>query len=161
MIKPTFVRHVVEEPEQQCDNVAEHLAPQLTRAGYFTRPSVLDMSSMSETELMQIDNFEVCREGFGSIKWLGVTDVRGLDLDELVDIGKGAVTVCPDGNRAPVGTQLNKSAVICLKVQRTASSQDEAARLKKRIQQLTEKAGHKFISYDLDTWIFSVTDFEA
>jgi hypothetical protein len=164
LIKPTFVRHLAPEPQQEyetCGDACPKLAPSLTREGYFSCPSVLDMSRMSEAQLKQIDNFEICRQGFGSIMWPGVTDVRGVDLDQLVSIGEGTITVFPHDSMPPVGTGLNKSAVISLRVQRVARSQRETTMLQERIQLLTEKAGHKFISYDLHTWIFSVPDFDA
>jgi len=164
LIKPTFVRHLAQEPQQECEtrgDACPKLAPSLTREGYFCCPSVLDMSLMSEAQLEHIDNFEICRHGFGSIVWPGVTDVRGVDLDQVISIGEGAITAFPNDPLPRVGTGLNKSAVISLRVKRVARSQREATMLQERIQLLTEKAGHKFISYDLDTWIFSVPDFEA
>lgn len=115
---------------------------------------------MSEAQLKVIDNFEVCRRGLGSIKWPGITDVRGLDLDQIISIDEGTVTVYPDSSpQPPIGTGLNKAAVISLKVKREARSPEEATKLQERIQYLTKMAGHSFISYDLDKWIFSVPDF--
>lgn len=116
---------------------------------------------MSEAKLKMIDNFEVCRHGYGSIKWPGITDVRGLDLDRIVSIDRGTVTLHADDSQAPVGMVLNKAAVISLKVKRAARTPEEAGKLQERIKHLTERAGHIFISYDLDTWIFSVPDFDG
>lgn len=164
VIKPKFTRHVAETAEEEGgdDFVADasKLVPTLTREGYFTSPSLQAITHMPEAELKQIDNFEVGRHGFGSVKWPGITDVRGLDLDKIISIGEGTVTMYPDDSQPAVGTALNKEAVISLQVRRTARSPEHSFKLQERIQHLTEKAGHKFISYDLETWIFAVKDFD-
>lgn len=117
---------------------------------------------MSETELKMIDNFEVCRKGLGSIKWPGITDVRGLQLDNIIHIGQGTVMVYPDEDSKPLrGLALNKAAVVSLKVKRHTHSPAEVRKLQERIQHLTEQAGHAFMSYDLSTWIFSVPNFDV
>lgn len=117
---------------------------------------------MCDAELKMIDNFEVCREGFGSIKWPGITDVRGLHLDKIIHIGQGTVMVCPEEDSQPLrGLALNKEAVVSLKVKRNTHSPAEVRMLQERIQQLTEQAGHTFMSYDLSTWIFSVPNFDV
>jgi hypothetical protein len=48
---------------------------------------------MTDQELASVTNFKVIRDGFGEIQWEGRTDVRGLNLDELVFIEK-KVTTC-------------------------------------------------------------------
>merc|ERR1711998_769369 len=105
------------------------------------------MSCMSEAELKAIDNFEVCQEGLGSIKWPGVTDVRGLDLDQLISINNGTVTLS-HGDLESADLRLNKDAVISLKVKRSVHTPEESEKLQERIQYLTERAGHTFLSYD-------------
>jgi hypothetical protein len=160
--KPNLVRHVAEAPQPDVgsDNIDPNHVPILTRADYFTRPSIKDMALMTVEQLLRIDNFQIERQDVGSIQWPGITDVRGLNLDELVSIDHGAVEVYQD-DRPPVGNALNKGAVISLRVNRQAASDEEANMLQKRIRHLTEKSGHTFISYDLNTWIFSVRSFDA
>lgn len=160
IMTPTFTIYAP-QPEQEELSVKSKVAPSLTRAEYFSNPSCDEMDKMSEEELKQIDNFEIGRHGFGSVKWPGLSDVRGLDLDQIINIGDGTVSLYPNESKPAAGTALNKMAVISLKVKRDARSPEHAAKLKERIQQLTEKAGHKFISYDLDTWTFSVPSFDA
>lgn len=41
---------------------------------------------MSDEELAAVPNFRIIRDGYGEILWEGKTDVRGLNLDELVFI---------------------------------------------------------------------------
>jgi nuclear pore complex protein Nup98-Nup96 len=183
-IKPNFIRHdvrklVLSEAETEIKEgdllrhdggklghsdaeieIKEGSVPSLTRDMYFSKPSIEEMSRMSEKQLMKIRDFEICHESFGSIKWPGFIDVRGLDLDKLVTIKQGKVHVYADA-QAPLDTALNKNAVISLNVKREAASEEEAARLRERLHQLTEKAGNTFISYDLETWVFAVPNFEV
>jgi hypothetical protein len=116
------------------------------------------MSKMSEVKLSQIDNLEIGRYGFGSIKWPGLTDVRRLDFDKILDIERGRLTVYPDQDKPRIGTELNKEAVISLNV-KTRAAPNKAADVKERLIGITEKLGGKFISYDLDMWIFRVPHF--
>jgi nuclear pore complex protein Nup98-Nup96 len=140
--------------------IKEGSVPSLTREMYFSRPSIEELSRMSERELMKIRDFEICHERFGSIKWPGFTDVRSLDLDKVVTIKQGKVHVYAD-SPPPLDTELNKNAVISLNVKRAAASEEEATRLCEKLQAITERAGHTFISYDLETWVFKVPNFEA
>jgi nuclear pore complex protein Nup98-Nup96 len=162
VIKPLFIRHDAEKLLQGEAQSKTRCAvvPSLAKGKYFTRPSIEEMCLMSENELMSIEDFEVCHEDFGSIKWPGCTDVRGMDLDKIVTIVDGRVSVYADSS-PPVDTGLNKKAVVSLRVKRHAVCDVQATRLTERIQHLTVKAGHTFISYDLDTWIFSVPNFET
>lgn len=112
---------------------------------------------MSEVKLSQIDNFEIGRYGFGSIKWPGLTDVRKLDFDKIIDIERARLTVYPEQDKPRIGTELNKEAVISLNVKTRASN--NVAEVKERLTEITEKLGGKFISYDLDMWILRVPHF--
>lgn len=115
---------------------------------------------MSEAKLSQIDNLEIGRYGYGSIKWPGLTDVRQLDFDKIIDIQRGRLTVYPEHEKPTVGTELNKEAVISLNV-KTRAGPSKAAEVKDRLVAITEKLGGKFISYDLDMWIFCVPHFNV
>lgn len=116
------------------------------------------MSKMTEAKLSQIDNLEIGRYGFGSIKWPGLTDVRRLDFDRIIEIERGRLTVYPEQAKPKIGTELNKEAVISLSV-KTRAAPSKAADVKERLTMITEKLGGKFISYDLDMWIFRVPHF--
>jgi len=118
------------------------------------------MSKMSEVRLSQIDNLEIGRYGFGSIKWPGLTDVRRLDFDRIIDIERGRLTMYPEQDKPRVGTELNKEAVISLNI-KTRAAPSKVAEVKERLTTITEKLGGKFISYDLDMWIFRVPHFNV
>lgn len=140
------------------------LRPILARPEYFSNPSMQKLATLSEKELANVDNFEIGRHGFGSIKWPGLTDLRRVNLDELVQIDRGNVTVYPEIEMRPAkGSGLNKEAVICLNVRpsRGDVSADQEHKLMDRIRNHTEQAGNIFISYDLKTWIFRVPHFDG
>jgi len=115
---------------------------------------------MSEVKLSQIDNLEIGRYGYGSIKWPGLTDVRRLDFDKIIDIERGRLTVYPEHEKPKIGTELNKEAVVSLNV-KTRAAPSKLVEVKDKLISITEKLGGKFISYDLDMWIFRVPHFNV
>lgn len=118
------------------------------------------MSKMSEAKLSQIDNLEIGRYGYGTIKWPGLTDVRRLDFDRIIDIERGRLTVYPEQDKPKAGTEVNKEAVISLNV-KTRAAPSKAAEVKDRLAAITDKLGGTFISYDMDTWIFRIPHFNV
>merc|ERR1712154_582976 len=92
------------------------LVPQLKREEYYSNPSVEAMSRMSEAKLSRIDNLEIGRYGFGSVRWPGLTDVRHLDFDADVVIDRGSLTLYRDREVPPVGEELNKEASVTLHI---------------------------------------------
>lgn len=160
-IKPKFVRHAADRSlsaDENGESAPLSLLPHSSRQEYYSSPSIEMMSKMSEAKLSQIDNLEIGRYGYGSIKWPGLTDVRQLDFDKIIDIQRGRLTVYPEYEKPNVGTELNKEAVISLNV-KTRAGPSKAAEVKDRLVAITEKLGGKFISYDLDMWIFCVPHF--
>lgn len=118
------------------------------------------MTKMSEARLSRIDNLRIERFGFGAVTWPGLTDVRRLDLDAIVDIGKGSLTLYPSMEKPPTGKGLNKEAVVCLDVKpsRAAAHPDV---LRDRLMKISEDFGGRFISYDMEKWIFRMPHFGA
>ncbi|KAK8450285.1 hypothetical protein SEVIR_7G340584v4 [Setaria viridis] len=58
----------------------------------------------------RVKDFVVGRHGYGSIKFLGETDVRGLDLESIVEFNNREVIVYKDDSKKPpVGEGLNKA----------------------------------------------------
>jgi len=162
-IKPKFFVHAVDRPlgsDDDAQPAPASLLPRLTRPEYYSNPSMEMMSKMSEVKLSQIDNLEIGRYGYGSIKWPGLTDVRRLDFDKIIDIERGRLTVYPDQDKPKIGTEVNKEAVISLNV-KTRAAPSKAAEVKERLAAITEKLGGKFISYDMDMWIFRIAHFSV
>ena len=96
----------------------EKLMPKLTQADYFMEPSVEELAAKERAEpgyCRRVRDFVVGRQGYGSIKFLGETDVRGLDLESIVEFNNREVIVYKDDSeKPPVGEGLNKAAVVTL-----------------------------------------------
>ena len=85
--------------------------------GYSTFPSLLHLSQLTDNELLKVTNFTVLRREFGKIVWDGETDVRDLNLDEIIEIGELYVSVYhkyPKSDIPKVGSKLNKGATVTL-----------------------------------------------
>ncbi len=62
--------------------------------GYYTKPPCEELMGMEPVGLSQVMDFTVGRTDFGTIRWLGLTDIRGLPLDDLVSIEDNEVCCC-------------------------------------------------------------------
>lgn len=117
---------------------------------------------MSEAKLSRIDNLEIGRYGYGSIRWPGLTDVRRLDFDEEVVIERGSVTLYPNKDKPIAGEGLNKEAVISLNVRPSKDMKLKSPEaIKARLAKISEDFGGKLISYDMEKWIFRVPNFST
>jgi hypothetical protein len=81
-------------------------APKLTLEGYLTSPHINVLKNMNNKELSKVKNFTIIRPGYGKIEWIGETDVRSLNLDEIVKIEKKEVFVYEDCPPVEHGTGL-------------------------------------------------------
>ena len=145
--------------------------PKLTKGdGYSVSPSVETMAQMSEADLAAVSNFVVSREGLGSIAWEGAVDVRGVDLDTVVEIKFRDVAVYDaeeeNGTKPPLGSKLNRPAVITMydvfpKDGGADASEEARSKFEKRISKSTKKMGAELISYNAETgvWKFRVLHF--
>ncbi|CDR96653.1 Nucleoporin2, putative [Babesia bigemina] len=160
------------EPADACpifklaDNAPGH-PPILTKEGYTTRPTMSSLRQMSDKQLANVMDFQVIREGFGDILWPGYTDVRQLNLDNIVDIAHRKVTMYGNTSRVhPVGEGLNKSAIVTLQ---NCAPRDytEGASITSTVEQLeklkdhTASLGCKFISANFKTgqWVYEAPYF--
>jgi len=169
-VRPNFIRHAPERTDYNEDGAAVDaapaptaLVPRLERPEYYSSPSMEAMSQMSEAKLSRIDNLEIGRYGYGSIRWPGLTDVRRLDFDAVVVIERGSLTLYPDSDLPPIGEELNKEAVVTLNVKpsRADAKPKSAEIFKARLTKISEKFGGKFISYDMEKWIFRLPHFDG
>jgi len=162
-IKPNIIRHGPERSEEAplAEVAAASLVPKLSRADYYSNPSIEAMSRMSEAQLSRIDNLEIGRYGYGAVKWPGLTDVRCHDFDRDVRIERGSLTLYPDREKPDIGQGLNKEAVVTLNVKPTRNDVKPKSleQLQQRLSKLSEEFGGKFISYDMEKWIFRVPHF--
>lgn len=71
----------------------------------------------SKQELVKISDFKIYNE-FGSVQWIGETDLTELDLADLVTIELESAEVYDDERhkmtKPSVGLKLNKPAIITL-----------------------------------------------
>jgi nuclear pore complex protein Nup98-Nup96 len=164
-IKPNLVRHPLERCEDNDEDAPApaSLVPRLSRPEYYSDPSIEKMSTMSEAQLSRLDNLVIGRYGFGSVRWPGLSDVRQIDFDDTVVIEQGSLTLYPDRAKPKVGEELNKEAVVTLHVKpsRTDIKVKSVEILRSRLAKISEEFGGRFISYDMEKWIFRVPHFNG
>ncbi|GBE58715.1 nucleoporin autopeptidase [Babesia ovata] len=160
------------EPAEACpifklaDNAPGH-PPILTKEGYTTRPTMSSLRQMSDKQLANVMDFQVIREGFGDILWPGYTDVRQLNLDNIVDIAHRKVTLYGNTSRVhPVGEGLNKNAIVTL-LNCAPRDYTDGGSITATVEQLeklkdhTASLGCKFISANFKTgqWVYEAPYF--
>ncbi|KAI3804510.1 hypothetical protein L1987_26110 [Smallanthus sonchifolius] len=90
------------------------LMPKLLHSDYYTEPRIQELAAKERVEpgfCRRVKDFVVGRHNYGSIKFLGETDVRRLDLESLIQFNNREVIVYMDETKKPpVGQGLNKPA---------------------------------------------------
>ena len=167
-----FYRQVVDgrSPSASSPLQAEkQFVPKLTKAGYDVYPSIADLEAMSEADLAAVTGFKVERQGYGSVRWDGAVDVRGVDLDAVVVIEYKNVSVYDEaeekGEKPQQGSKLNRPAVITMHgiypKDGAESSAEAKEKLKRKIEKSTKKMGAELLSFEEDSgvWMFRVGHF--
>jgi len=77
------------------DQASEELLPKAPKEGYQTSPSMEQLLKMSVKELESVEKFTVFNE-FGSVEWVGKTDVTRVDLKDIVTIEQSNAEVYDD-----------------------------------------------------------------
>jgi nuclear pore complex protein Nup98-Nup96 len=153
----------------------EALMPKLRKSDYFTVPRIHELAAKERAEpgfCSHVKDFVVGRQGYGSIRFLGVTDVRGLDLESIVQFNNREVIVyMDDSKKPPAGQGLNKPAEVTLLNikcfdKKTGQQYTEGPRIEKYKEMLKRKAedqGAEFVSYDANKgeWKFRVNHFSV
>jgi nuclear pore complex protein Nup98-Nup96 len=144
-------------------------SPKLTMDGYETRPSIADLSKMSEAELAAVPNFVIARPGYGEVAWEGTVDVRDADLDRIISINPKDVAVYQieedEGTKPPVGTRLNRPAVITFfevfPKDNAKATSTELEKFASRLEKQCSKMGAVFLAYERanGTWKIRVAHF--
>ncbi|CAI9093331.1 OLC1v1028809C4 [Oldenlandia corymbosa var. corymbosa] len=151
----------------------EALMPKLRHSDYYTEPRIQELAAKERVEngyCQRVKDFVVGRHGYGSIKFIGETDVRGLDLESLIQFNNREVIVYMDeSKKPPVGQGLNKRAEVTLLNikcfdKKTGLHYTEGPRIEKYKEMLRRKAedqGAEFVSYDpvKGEWKFRVEHF--
>ena len=103
-----------EEKKKKLVLAPEDLIPKLNKIGYETIPPMKLLCRMSEEELMKIKNFTI-QNMHGKIIFEGETDVRGLDLDAIVEIKQAEIEVYRhESQKIEFGSTLDKPAEVHL-----------------------------------------------
>ncbi|RID57304.1 hypothetical protein BRARA_F00687 [Brassica rapa] len=153
----------------------EALLPKLRQSDYFTEPSIRELAAKERADpgyCRRVRDFVVGRQGYGSIKFMGETDVRRLDLESLVQFNNREVIVYLDESKKPaVGQGLNKPAEVTLLNikcidKKTGKQFTEGERVEKYKMMLKRKAeaqGAEFVSFDpvKGEWKFRVDHFSS
>lgn len=151
----------------------EVLMPKLCGSDYYTEPAIQELASKEKADpgfCSHVEGFVIGRHNYGNMRFLGETDVRGLDLNILVQFNHREVIVYAEGSSKPkVGEGLNKPAEVTLlnikcMDKKTGQQYTEGQRVKKYGEFLKKKAedqGARFVSYDpvKGEWKFSVDHF--
>lgn len=151
----------------------EAMMPKLRHSDYYTEPRIQELAAKERAEpgfCRRVKDFVVGRHGYGSIKFLGETDVRRLDLESLIQFNNREVIVyMDDSKKPPIGQGLNKPAEVTLLNikcydKKTGNQIIDGPRIEKYKEMLKKKADEQcaeFLSYDpaKGEWKFRVNHF--
>ncbi|KAG7391649.1 hypothetical protein PHYPSEUDO_004151 [Phytophthora pseudosyringae] len=163
--EPDDASKSAEESEQDNSDSPSPACPVLLNKEYFTEPSLSELQQLTDDELRNMENFVIGRRGCGKIAFIGATDVRGLQLDQLVTFSEGEVVVYPDDSAKPaIGSRLNKPAIVDL--HGISAKENEAHEdFLKRLEGHTQALGAVFLKYEgsekgaSGVWSFRVEHF--
>ncbi|KAL3511954.1 hypothetical protein ACH5RR_024671 [Cinchona calisaya] len=158
------------DPGLSCQDLSriEALIPALQSPDYFTDPSLSELGTQeffNPGYCSRVLDFTVGRYGYGCLKFSGETDVRWLDLDQIIKFRRHEVVVYEDESAKPaVGQGLNKAAEVTLVVQTRTSkdfSENQSSRIAEKLKLSTERQGADFLSYNPSNgeWKFLVQHF--
>lgn len=144
-----------------------HCLPILNSSDYYMKPSLEELLTQELRDpgyCSRVPDFTIGRFGYGSVRYLKNTDVRGLNLEEIVKIRKHEIIVYNDEIDKPaVGQGLNKEAevVLILDSRSLKSKECQGNDLLSKLKQSAERQGAQFISFDPVTgeWRFLVEHF--
>ena len=75
--------------------VAKDLLPKKPKDGYKCEPSFDEIEKMTVQQLRNVPNFTV-RNQFGSVQFMGDTDITAVDLADVITISQGVCEVYDD-----------------------------------------------------------------
>ncbi|KAJ6326198.1 hypothetical protein OIU78_013322 [Salix suchowensis] len=147
--------------------MVEALLPTMRSVDYYMEPCLMDLAAREVADpgyCSRVLDFTVGRFGYGRVKFLGKTDVRRLNLDQIVKFNRHEVVVYEDENAKPmVGQGLNKPAEVSLtlKLKLLDFNKGQINEVVERLRESMERQGAEFISYDpvIGEWKFLVCHF--
>ncbi|PIA45826.1 hypothetical protein AQUCO_01600220v1 [Aquilegia coerulea] len=146
---------------------SEFSLPTLNSYDYFMEPSVKELIAWEHTDpghCSRVNDFTVGRIGYGQVKFLGQTDVRLLNIDQIVKFDRHEIVVYENEKDKPVaGEGLNKASIVTLilKVRSECLKGKVLNGFVKKLKSATERQGAHFISFNPlnGEWIFLVNHF--
>ncbi|XP_057480539.1 nuclear pore complex protein NUP96 [Actinidia eriantha] len=142
--------------------------PTLRSSDYFMEPSLSELATRELTDpgyCSRVKDLIVGRLGYGYVTFIGETDVRWLDFDQIIKFSRHEVVVYEDESTKPVvGQGLNKAAEVTLMVQIRSSTdygKEQLREVARKLRLCSERQGACFISFDPSNyeWKFSVHHF--
>ena len=119
-----------------------------------------------------VENFVIGRAGYGNVFFPGMTNITGMNFDELVIFRHKEIFIYPDENTKPiVGEGLNKKAQVTLDkvwpidktLQHPIRSPEKLGDMnyEEKLRRACIQMGARFIEYRPDTgsWVFNVEHF--
>ncbi|XP_022849973.1 nuclear pore complex protein NUP96 [Olea europaea var. sylvestris] len=146
----------------------EDSLPILQSSDYYTEPCLSELSArefMNPGFCSRVQDFIVGRVGYGCVKFIGETDVRWLNLDQIIKFNRGEIVLYEDESSKPVvGQGLNKPAEVTLFLRVKSlnpCNEDWLKEVVGKLKHKTESQGAKLISFDPinSEWKFSVPHF--
>lgn len=140
-------------------------APTLTKEGYFTLPPINLLRRLPDGELAYVERFVIGREDIGEVLFINPVDLRGLDLDSIIDIEKGKIALYPESSakKPPPGEGLNMPALLTFRRMVVKQKEDAkaVAKFKQRLVDHASKIGAVFVHYEVETgmWTMKVDSF--
>jgi len=139
--------------------------PRIEDPDYYTMPSyslLKNRSSLDIHYLERVANFTVGHREHGSVKFLGYTDVRGLDITDIVRFATGALEMY--GRKTPlppIGKGLNKPAIVTLLNVHPRKDHQSITKFTSYLRSVTEGQGATFITYEAEggKWKMKVSHF--
>lgn len=145
----------------------DRFLPVLKSSDYYIKPCFEDLASKELLDpgyCSRVQDFTVGRLGYGSVKFIGKTDVRWLNLEQIVKFRRHEIVVYEDESiKPPVGEGLNKPAEVTLILQLTSADflDKKINNVVDYLRSSADRQGAQFISYDPlnGLWKFMVHHF--
>ena len=115
--------------------------------------------------MQAVERLVIGRTGAGEVAFIDPVDLRGMRLDDMVDIDKGRIQVYGlDGGapRAAPGSGLNRPALLTFRRMHVKQKDAKSvSRFRAKLVEHAARLGGVFVHYDADagTWIVKVDHF--
>jgi hypothetical protein len=110
------------------------------------------LRALPSAELAAVANFEVARAGVGAVAWGAPVDLRGVNLDEALEIGHRMVSLA-----GPHEANLAGPRTVTLRgVRSTKKGPGAAAAFERKVAATTAAMGAALVQYENGLWVFAL-----